>query len=69
MDKIEYRAVIKFSFLKGNTPTQIKDQLDSVYKDSALSFTTVKVWLAEFKRGRKNLGDYERPGLKYCNYR
>src|SRR5436190_24157904 len=31
MDKIEYRAVIKYLFLKGNTPTQIKDELDSVY--------------------------------------
>ncbi|GFW61262.1 HTH_48 domain-containing protein [Trichonephila clavipes] len=51
MDKIEYRAVIKYLFLKGNTPTQIKDELDSVYGDSA-SFTTIKFWLAEIKRGR-----------------
>ena len=43
IDKIEYRAVIKYLFLKGNTPTQIKDELDSVYGDSAPSFTTVKV--------------------------
>src|SRR5436190_10871232 len=62
MDKIEYRAVIKYLFLKGNTPTQIKDELDSVYGDSAPSFTTVKFWAAEFKRGRKSLGDAERLG-------
>jgi len=62
MDKIEYRAVIKYLFLKGNTPTQIKDELDSVYGDSAPSFTTVKFWAAEFKRGRKSLGDDERSG-------
>src|SRR5436190_6983885 len=61
MDKIEYRAVIKY-FLKGNTPTQIKDELDSVYGYSAPSFTTVKFWAAEFKRGRKSLGDDERSG-------
>src|SRR5436190_23170121 len=62
MNKIEYRAVIKYLFLKGNTPTQIKDELDSVYGDSALSFTTVKFWTAEFKRDRKSLGDNEHLG-------
>src|SRR5436190_5865398 len=62
MDKIEYRAVIKYLFLKGNMPTQIKDELNSVYRDSAPSFTTVKFWAAEFKRDRKSLGDDERSG-------
>ena len=62
MEKIEYRDVIKYLFLKGNTPTQIKDELDAVYGDSAPSFTTVKFWAAEFKRGRTNLGDDERSG-------
>jgi len=36
------------------------NELDSVYGDSAPSFTTVKFWAAEFKRGRKSLGDDER---------
>ncbi|GFX20634.1 HTH_48 domain-containing protein [Trichonephila clavipes] len=62
MDKIEYQAVIKYLFLKGNMPTQIKDELDSVYGDSALSFTTVKFWANEFKRRRKSLGDDECSG-------
>ena len=50
--------------MKGNTPTQIKDELDSTYGDSTPSFTTVKFWAAnfEFKRGRKSLGDDERSG-------
>ncbi|KAL6264243.1 hypothetical protein P5V15_004331 [Pogonomyrmex californicus] len=34
MEKIEYRAVIKFLHLKGNTPAQIKIELDAVYGDS-----------------------------------
>ena len=62
MNKIEYRAVIKYLFLKGNTPTQIKDEFDLVYGNSAPSFITVKFWAAEFKRGRKNLGNDERSG-------
>ncbi|XP_065671876.1 protein GVQW3-like [Hydra vulgaris] len=61
MEKIEYRAVINY-LLKGNTPTQIKDEMDSVYGDSAPPFTTVKFWAAEFKRGRQSLGDDERSG-------
>ncbi|GFV73045.1 elongation of very long chain fatty acids protein 4 [Trichonephila clavipes] len=62
LDKIELRDVIKYSFLKNNTPAQIKDELDSVYENSAPSFNTVKFWAAEFKRGRKSLGDDERSG-------
>ena len=62
IDKIEYRVVIKYLFLKSNTPTQIEEELDYVYGDSAPSFTTVKFWAAEFKRGRKSLGDSERSG-------
>ncbi|GFW48729.1 HTH_48 domain-containing protein [Trichonephila clavipes] len=41
---------------------QIKDELNSVYGDSAPSFTTVKFREAEFKRSRKSLGDDERSG-------
>ena len=62
MDKIKYWAVIKYLFLKGNMSTQIKDKLDFAYGNSAPSFITVKFWAAEFKRGRKSLGDYERMG-------
>lgn len=62
MDKIECRAVIKFLHLKNNTPTQIKTEMDSVYGESAPSFSTVKFWVAEFKRGRTNLYDDERVG-------
>lgn len=57
IDKFEYRDVIRYLFLKGNTPSQIKDEFDSLYGDSAPSYTTVKFWAAEFKRGRKSLGD------------
>lgn len=62
IEKIEYRAVIKYLFLKGNTPSKIKEELDAVYGDCAPSFTTVKFWAAEFKRGRTSLGDDERSG-------
>ena len=52
----------KYLFLRGNMPTQIKDEWNSVYGDSAPSFTTAKFWAAELKRGRKSLGDDEHSG-------
>ena len=62
MEKIEYRAIIKFLHLKSNTLAQIKAELDAVYGDSAPSFATVKRWAAEFKCGRISLTDDERSG-------
>ena len=62
MDKIHYRAVIKHFYLKAWTPTQIKNELDLVYAESAPSYTTVKNWVNEFKWGRTSLSDEQRPG-------
>lgn len=36
LGKIKYLAVVKYLFLKGNMPTQIKDQLQSVYDSLTL---------------------------------
>ena len=62
MEKIELRAVIKYFFIKGLSPTEIKAELDSTLNQSAPSFTTVKTWVADFKRGRTSTIDAERPG-------
>jgi len=62
MDKIEYRAVIKFFVLDGLSPSEIHPKLIKVYGDSAPSISTVKKWAAEFKRGRTSLQDDEREG-------
>ncbi len=48
--------------MKDSTPTQIKDELNAVYGESAPSFTTVKFWATEFKRGHTSLRDDERSG-------
>ena len=62
MEKWEYRAVMKFFQLKGKTPTEIKAELDSVYGNTAPSFTTAKFWAAEFKRSRRSIYDKECSG-------
>ena len=57
MDKTEYHAVIKFFVKQGLTPYKIQSKFIKVYADSSLSFSTIKKWAAEFKRGRTSLED------------
>jgi hypothetical protein len=57
MDKIEYRADIKFIVKEGSSPHEIHSKFIKVYGDSSPSFSTIKKWAAEFKRGRTNLDD------------
>ena len=44
--------MIQYFHLKGLSPTNIKAELDSTLGESVPSFTKMKYWLAEFKRGR-----------------
>jgi len=62
MDKIEYRALIKFFVKEGLTPNEIYSKFINVYGDSSPSFSTIKKWAAEFKRGRTSLEDDPREG-------
>jgi transposase len=55
MDKIEYRAVIKFFLKEGLSPNEIYSKFINIYGDSSPSFATNKKWAAEFKRGRTSL--------------
>ena len=54
---IEYRAVIRYLYLKGKTSKNIYGELANVYGFSAPSYARVKFWLGEFKRGRTSLED------------
>jgi histone-lysine N-methyltransferase SETMAR len=62
MDKIEYRAVINFFVKEGLTSNEIYSKFIKVYGDSSPSFSTIKKWAAEFKRGRTSLEDDPREG-------
>jgi transposase len=61
-DKIEYRAVIKFFVKEGLTPKEIHSKFIKVYGDFFPSFSTIKKWAAEFKRGCSSLEDDTREG-------
>jgi hypothetical protein len=62
MDKIEYRAVIKFFIKEGLTPNEIHSKFINVYGDSSPSFSAIKKWAALFKCGRTSLEDDPREG-------
>jgi transposase len=62
MDKIECRAFIKFCVKEGLTTNEIYSKSIKVCGDSYPSFSTIKKWAAEFKRGRTSLEDDPREG-------
>jgi hypothetical protein len=51
MHKIEYHGVIKFFVKEGLMPNEIHTKFIIVYGDSIPSFSTIKKWVAKFKRG------------------
>src|SRR5579863_6339993 len=62
MDNLRHRAVIQFLTLEDKKPKEIFERMGKVYGTSAPSYTTVKKWAAEFKRGRQSLDDDPRVG-------
>ena len=60
--KVEYRAVIRYLYLKGKTGKEIHGELADVFGSSAQSYAQVKFWVGEFKRGRTSLEDEARSG-------
>ncbi|XP_036336110.1 histone-lysine N-methyltransferase SETMAR-like [Rhagoletis pomonella] len=62
MVKIAHRYVQQYLYLKGLSPSNKKAEIDSTLGESALSFTTVKYWVAQFKRGPTSCQDEHRSG-------
>ena len=60
--KVEYRAVIRYLYLKGKAGKEIHGELADVYGSSAPPYAQVKFWVGEFKRGRTSLEDVARSG-------
>ncbi|GFT50963.1 uncharacterized protein TNCV_1173941 [Trichonephila clavipes] len=57
MEKNGHHYVIQYFYLKCINATNIKAELDSTLGEYSSSFTTVKYWIAEFKRGRTSSQD------------
>ena len=61
--KVEFRAVIRYLYLKGKTGKKlVHGELADVYGSSAPSYAQVKFWIGQFKRGRTSLEDEARSG-------
>ena len=59
---IEMRALIKIFFLQGKAPKQIHAILTETLGKHTPSYSTVKNWVAQFKRGDFSTCDASRPG-------
>ena len=55
--KVEYRAVIRYLYLKAKSGQEIHCELTNVYGSSAPSYAQVKFWVGEFKCSRTSLED------------
>lgn len=62
MNKIEYRAVIKFLTKQGKTPKLIREEMLVVYGNDCPSKSTICEWSKLFKHGRESLDDDPRQG-------
>ena len=60
--KVEYRALIRYLYLKGKTGQEIHCELTNVYGSAAPLYAQVKFLVGEFKRGRTSLEDEARSG-------
>ncbi|GFS49076.1 mariner transposase [Trichonephila clavipes] len=60
MEEIDRHYVIQYFYLKDLIATNIKAKLDSTLGESTPSFTTVKYWVAEFKRSHTSCQDMHR---------
>ena len=61
--KVEYRAVIRYLYLKGKTGQEIYCELTNVYSFLHHRMHKLNFWVGELKRSRTSLEDETRSGL------
>ena len=62
MDQVEVRAVIKYLCKKGMTPKEINEDFMKTFWNESPSYSDVKKWTVEFKRGRESIDGDPRSG-------
>ena len=61
-NNFKQKAVIEFLLKEGIAAREISDRFRNLYEESALSYPTVRRWVAEFKGGRSDIIDKPRSG-------
>ena len=61
-NSFKQKAVIEFLMKEGRAAREISDRLRNVYEECALSYPSVKRWMAAFKGGRSDIIDKARSG-------
>src|SRR6266496_2214118 len=61
-DDYKQKAVIEFLAIEGIGAKEISDRLRNVYKESTLSYASVRRWAVQFKSGNSDISDKPRSG-------
>lgn len=60
--KCEIRSVIRYLVVKGKYPSEVFNEIKSVYGEGVMNRTSVFKWCREFKNGRTDVHDEHRSG-------
>ena len=63
--KVEVRSVIRFLTAKGLKPTEIHNEIKSVYGEKVMGKSQVYEWCSKFKAGHIDVGDNVHPGPRF----
>ena len=58
MNKVDVRAVIKYSCKKGMSPKEIHMTSLKLFAHESPSYSSPKKWAAEFRKVRESVDDY-----------
>ena len=62
LENVQYRSVIRFLLLEGNSREEIRVKLSAVYGEQCPSMATIKRWFNYFQSGRTSVMDEEKSG-------
>jgi len=56
LESVQYRSIVRFSYLKGKSRDEIQVEFNDVYGEQSQSLPKIKRWFNEFKAGKHPCG-------------